>query len=280
MSESDSTPGDPTSAEGHDSTTSTKVAAAQEHGHVHASSPSIQVFSAPSDAPRVRWRTDLFSAGFTSAMLIFLIIVAGEGSSLDRNTLEFVGDLPGWLLWLGQSAYVVGVVYAFGLLIGVGIFARGRLEFLRDMLLVAVLAVVIVLFLTQWINNRWPELAVFDLQETRDTFPAFFVTTAAAIQAAASPHLTSPMRKIGWTFILASLAASVFGGVYTLSGAIGGLLVGLISAALIRYAFGTTAGGSLRQIGFGPAWPTSTWTATTCLRARATGNLDQAHRNR
>jgi len=82
-------------------------------------SRGIQIFSAPSDAPRVRWRTDLISAGFTSALLIFVIIVAGEGSSLDRNTLEFVGDLPGWLRWLGQAAYVVGVLYSVSLLIGV-----------------------------------------------------------------------------------------------------------------------------------------------------------------
>ena len=131
MSDSDST-SDPTA----DDTTSAGGDDADDSSH------GIQVFSAPSDAPRVRWRTDLISAGFTSALLIFLIIVAGEGSSFDDNTLAFVGDLPGWLLWLGQAAYIVGVLYAFGLLIGVGFVARGRLELLRDMLLAAVLAVV------------------------------------------------------------------------------------------------------------------------------------------
>ena len=207
-----------------------------------ATSHGIQIFSAPSDAPRVRWRTDLISAGFTTALLAFLILVAGTGSSLDTNTLEFVGDLPGWLLWLAQAAYVVGVLYAFGLVIGVGLVARGRLELLRDMLLAAVVAVVAVVLLTQWLDGRWPEFAFLDLQQTRDTFPAFFVTTAAAIQAAASPHLTAPMRKMGWTFILAATVASVFGGVTTVSDAIGALLVGLIAASLIRYIFGTTAG--------------------------------------
>ena len=215
--------------------------AGSRHG-VDEQSHGTQIFSAPSDAPRVRWRTDLISAGFTLALLVFVIIVAGEGSSFDDNVLAFTGDLPGWLLWLGQAAYVVGVVYAFGLFIGVGIFAKDRLELLRDLLSAAVLAVVAVLLLSQWLDDRWPELAFFDLQETRTTFPAFFVTTSAAIQAAASPHLSAPMRKIGWTFILAAVLASVFGGVTTVSDALGGLLVGLISAALIRYAFGTSAG--------------------------------------
>ena len=205
-------------------------------------SRGIQVFSAPSDAPRVRWPTDLISAGFGAALLAVLILIAGNGSTLDTNTLTFIGTLPGWLLWLGQAVYLVGVLYAFGLVIGVGLVARDRLELLRDMLLAAALAVGGVLALTWWIDSRWPEFAFFDLDKTRETFPAFFITTSTAIQAAASPHLTAPMRKIGWTFILTAVAASVLGGVTTVSDSLGGLLVGLISAALIRYVFGTSAG--------------------------------------
>ena len=205
-------------------------------------SEGIQVFSAPSDAPRVRWPTDLISAGFTAGLLAFLIVVAGNGSTLDTNTLTFVGELPGWLLWLGQATYAVGVIYALGLLVGVGFVARGRLEVFRDMLLAAALAVIAALILTAFIDERWPEFALLDLDDTRETFPAFFITTSTAIQAAASPHLTAPMRKIGWSVILVAVGASVLGGVTTVSDALGGVLVGLISAALVRYALGTSAG--------------------------------------
>lgn len=207
-----------------------------------SSSTGVQIFSAPSDAPRVRWRTDLISAGFSATLLLLLVLVAGTGSTLDTNTLGFIGTLPGWLLWLAQAAYAVGVLYSFVLLVGVGVVARGRLELFFDMVLAAVLAIVGTLLLTWYLDSRWPEFALFDLNETRETFPAFFVTTSAAIQAAASPHLTAPMRKIGWTFILAAVGASVLGGVTTLSDALGGLLVGVIAAALVRYALGTSAG--------------------------------------
>ncbi len=202
----------------------------------------LQVFSAPADAPRVRWRTDLISAGLTTASLVVLIVVAGSGSTLDTNTLTFVGTLPGWLLWLGQATYQLGVVYALALLIGVALFARRRWELLRDMLLAAALAGISVVLLSRFIDDRWPEFAFLDLDRTRDTFPAFFVAMAAAIQAAASPHLTAPMRKVGWTLILGATGASVLGGVTTVSDALGGLLLGLIAAALVRYALGTTAG--------------------------------------
>ena len=210
-------------------------------GH-HSSGHRIEFFSAPSDAPRVRWQTDLISAGASAVLLVLLILVAGTGSTLDSNTLEFVGTLPSWLLWICQAAYVVGVIYAFGLLVGVGLFARGRIELLIDMLVAAALGVGTVLALTWLIEERWPEFAFFDLDQTRETFPAFFVTTAAAIQAASSPWLSAPMRKIGWTLILGAVGASVIGGVTTVSDALGGLLVGLIAAALVRYLFGTSAG--------------------------------------
>jgi uncharacterized protein (TIRG00374 family) len=146
------------------------------------------------------------------------------------------------LRWLAQAAYVVGSWYAITVLVGVGIFARGRLELLRDMILAALLAMVIGVLLTQFINNRWPEMALFDLHSTRTTFPAFGIATSTAIQAAASPWFTAPMRKLGWTIILAAAFASLFGPVTTVSSLVGGLLVGLIAAALIRYVFGTSAG--------------------------------------
>ncbi len=221
--------------------------AAPDHNPAATPSPGslphgIAVFAAPSGAPRVRWVTDLFFAGVSASLVVLLILVAGTGATVDDVTLDFVVEFPGWLLWLAQAAYVVGVVYGLGLLIGVGLLAKGWLELLRDMLLAAALAVVMVFAMSRMIDGRWPEFAIFDLNETRTTFPAFFVTTATAIQAAASPWLTAPMRKIGWGFTLAAIGGSVLGAVTTVSDALGVLLVGLFSAAIIRYALGTSAG--------------------------------------
>jgi uncharacterized protein (TIRG00374 family) len=211
----------------------------------------IRVFSSPSDAPRVRWRTDLISAGFIAAMLVALVIVAGNGSTFDDNTLRFAGDLPGWLLWLGQVTYLTGELYTLALLIGVGLFARGRLELLRDMLLAALLALVVAVVLTRFLDERWPEFAFLELDRTATTFPAFFLTSSAAVQAAASPHLSAPMRKIGWTLISAAAFAALIGAVQPVSDVLGALLVGLFAAAIIRFVLGTSAGlpsiASVRQ---------------------------------
>lgn len=212
----------------------------EQHGERPARGTGF--FSAPADAPRIRWRTDLISAGLFLAVLIFLAIVAGEGSEFDLNTLEFVGTLPHWVLWLAQFVYVVGVLYTFSLLVGVGVLARGRTDLLRDMLAAAALSLAVVFLLTRFIDERWPELAFWEYDDIATTFPAVFITTGAAIQAAASPHLTAPVRKVGWTLVLTGSLGALVGAVHEVSDALGGLLVGLFSAAIIRFAFGTTAG--------------------------------------
>ena len=135
------------------------------------------------------------------------------------------------------------MLYAFALLIGVGVFARHRLELLRDMVLAAVLAVVVGAGLTRWIDNRWPELAFFDLQTDEgdvsgvlrhdlggDPGRGVAVADRAGTQGSGGRSSSSPS------------AAAALGGVTTVSDALGGLLVGLIAAAIVRYAFGTSAG--------------------------------------
>ncbi len=60
-----------------------------------SASDGIQVFAAPSDAPRVRWKTDLISAAVSAALAFLLMLVAGNGSSFDDITLEGNRGLSG-----------------------------------------------------------------------------------------------------------------------------------------------------------------------------------------
>jgi glycosyltransferase 2 family protein len=211
----------------------------------------VQVFSSPSDAPRVRRTTDLVSIVVNTLLLIALVSVAGDGTELDDNVLAFVRTLPGPMLWLAQAAYAIAIVYAIVLLFGVGIVASRRLGLFRDLLLAATLSIGIAVVLTRAIDGVWPQVALFDLQQTRHTFPAFAVTAAVAIQSAASPYLTTQVRHLGWALVGAAPLLSVLGGVSTISDTIGGVLVGLLAAAVIRRAVGTTAGlpstGRLRR---------------------------------
>jgi glycosyltransferase 2 family protein len=202
----------------------------------------FQVFASASDAPRVRRATDLVALVVESALLASLIAIAGNGGSFDRAWADLARGLPGPLLWVGQALYLLAIGYAAGLLLGVGLFARGRLELLRDVLLAAALAVGGAIVLTRIVDDRWPALSVVDLDHPVTTFPAFFVTAATALQAAAGPHLSAPMRKLGWFSVLAGAAASLLGGVTQPSDVVGALLTGLIAAAIVRYVLRTSAG--------------------------------------
>lgn len=91
------------------------------------------------------------------------------------------------------------------------------------MLLAAALAALVALAFTRVLDGSWPESAIFDLDQTATTFPSFFLTTSAAVQAAASPFLSAPMRKVGWSLILGAAATGVIGAVTTASDVTGAL---------------------------------------------------------
>jgi hypothetical protein len=100
----------------------------------------VHVFSAPADAPRVRRSSDAATSVALAALIVFLAIVVGDGTAFDGAWGEMVARLPGWVRWVSQAAYVVGVAYAATLLVAVALFATGRLELVRDLLLSATLA--------------------------------------------------------------------------------------------------------------------------------------------
>ena len=202
----------------------------------------IQIFSAASGAVRIRRSADGAIALIAASLVVLLIIVVGEGSAFDAAWEDMVRELPGWVLWMSQAAYIVGVAYGAILLVGVGLFAHRRLELVRDLLLSATLAVLITGALTQMIDERWPEVPLTDLDQTATTFPAFFITALIAIQAAAAPHLSAPVRRIGWWVSLGAVAGALLGGAVQPSDTAGGVLVGLFAAAIIRLIFGTSAG--------------------------------------
>lgn len=202
----------------------------------------IQIFSAPSDAAPIRRWADAVIAVVTAALAVLVIILVGEGSDFDTAWQDMVEQLPGWVLWMSQATYIVGLLYGATLLIGVTLFAHRRLDLVRDLLLSGALAIVLTGLITQAVDERWPVVALTDLDQTATTFPAFFITALIAIQSAAAPHLSAPVRRIGWIVSLAAVAGALFGGATQPSDTVGAVLVGLFAAAIIRLIFGTSAG--------------------------------------
>jgi uncharacterized protein (TIRG00374 family) len=177
-----------------------------------------------------------------AALIAVIAIVWNGDTAVDRAWTGFVAELPAWLTWLAQATYIVSFASAIALLIGLALVARNRLELFRDLALAAVLAMASASALTRLIDDRWPAVAVTDLDVTRTTFPAFVVTAVIAVQAAAAPHLSAVVRRVGWVLALTGAAGAAVGGVSRLGDTVGAVLVGLVAAAVVRLVFGTSAG--------------------------------------
>ncbi len=210
-----------------------------------ASAPTdhgVQIFSAPSNAPRVHRVNDLVSALSAVAALVVMALIADDGAHFDDNWSTLVIQLPGWILWAAQAVYVSTVAYAVVLVVGVAVVARHRLELARDLVLAALLASGLVALLSRLVDTAWPAFTLVSTTTPATTFPAFFVATTTAVQAAAAPHLSAPVRRFGWGLVLTGAAASLLGNTNQPSDVVAALLVGSLSAALVRLVFGTTAG--------------------------------------
>ena len=202
----------------------------------------IQVFASPSDAPRVRRRTDMVLALVEAALIVFLAVVVGNEAGFDQAWADMLPSMPGWVLWVSQVAYVVAIIATGLFVVGVTLFAKRRKELARDLFLAGALAALLTLGISQLVDARWPEFPLTDLGDTSTTFPAFFITVFVAIQSTAAPFLSAPFRRLGRWVVLLGAAGAVLGGVCQPSDAMGALLVGVVAAALIRFALGTSAG--------------------------------------
>lgn len=212
------------------------AAASTDPGH------GLQVFSAPSDAPRIRRVNDAVSAMSAVALLVLMALVADSGAGFDQHWAALVIQLPGWILWSAQAVYVAAVAYAALLIVGVAVVARHRIELARDLVLAALLAGGLATLLSRLVDTAWPTLTLVSASHPASTFPAFFVAATTAVQAAAAPHLSAPIRRFGWGLVLGGAAASLLGNATQPSDVVAALLVGTLSAAVVRLTFGTTAG--------------------------------------
>ena len=177
-----------------------------------------------------------------AGLLVILTLVARKGPAFDDHWSALAAGLPGWVLWVAQAVHVSTVASAAALILGVALVARGRWELARDLVLAGLLSTVLAGALTQLVDGRWPDLSFVISGDPATTYPAFFVAVVTAIQAAAAPHLSAPLRHLGWGLVAAGAVGSLAGNVSQPSDVVAAVLVGLVAADLIRLTLGTTAG--------------------------------------
>jgi uncharacterized membrane protein YbhN (UPF0104 family) len=198
-----------------------------------------RLFASSPDETRVRRTADgvlLFAAAVVLAL-------GGWGSreegGFDRWVGDIVDDAPQWVRALSTATFVgSGLAIAAMVLL---VVLRSRWALVRDMSVALAVTVVGAIVGSRWVSGEWPDVLP-ELQSDTPSFPVIRIALLVAVLAAIRPSLTVPARTFGRWLVLAAVVASLVLGYATATSALGGIALGLMSAAAVRVVFGTSIG--------------------------------------
>ena len=198
-----------------------------------------RLFSSGVDEPRARRATDLILLGAAVVALALLTLVAVPQAGYERALTTLARAVPGafdslWRLLIDLLGLAVLVVV-------VATVVRRRFALLRDLVVAAVAALAIALVVERAAVNAWPELSG-SLRISGAWFAPLRLSIPAAVAMTASPHLSQPARRVDrWVVLMAALA-SVLLGASTPTGAVAGVVIGMMAAAAVHLTFGSCRG--------------------------------------
>jgi uncharacterized membrane protein YbhN (UPF0104 family)/tRNA A-37 threonylcarbamoyl transferase component Bud32 len=202
--------------------------------------PSVsRLFASSSDETRVRRTADvvlLFAASIGFALLGW---ASGADGDLDRWVTDIVDGAPQWLRALATVAFTasgLAVVAVVALVV-----QRSRWALVRDMVAALGVTVIGASVASRWVSSEWPDV-VPEITNDTPSFPVIRIALLVALLATIRPSLTVPVRTFGRWLVIAAVLASLVLGYATATTALGGIALGLASAAVVRLVFGTSIG--------------------------------------
>ena len=200
-----------------------------------------RLFATPADEPRARRASDVLVLASAFAALAAVSLAAFPAPGFSRAVGRFLASFPDFLDGLWQV--VADLLVVLAALLTVSALVRGRRSIARDVLFAAVVATLGWFLLGRAVQGSWP--AVWDALRSVEPppwYPSPRVAVPAAMVMTASPHLTLPMRRLGRRLVvLTAVAVTVLGATSPL-GALAGVLVATIAAAMVHLAFGSGGG--------------------------------------
>ena len=202
--------------------------------------PSVsRLFASSSDETRVRRTADvalLFAASIGFALLGW---ASGTDGDLDRWVTDIFDGAPQWMRALATAAFSASGLAVLAVVVLV--VQRSRWALVRDMAAALGVTVVGAIVSSGWVSSEWPD---FVPEITKDTpsFPVIRIALLVALLATIRPSLTVPVRTFGRWLVLSAVLASLVLGYATATTALGGIALGLASAAIVRLVFGTSIG--------------------------------------
>jgi uncharacterized membrane protein YbhN (UPF0104 family) len=170
-----------------------------------------------------------------------LSLIAIPPARLELELIRIVASLPtvlgGW--W----QFLIGLIGLLAAVIAVATVVRRRWAVLRDMVLSVLVAIATGLILARLVHGSWEiGWGSSSVPDAGPWLPWIRLSAPTAAFAAASPHLTRSVRRLGWWLTgLATASAFLVGATMpTVAGA--SWLIGILGAAAIHLLFGSSRG--------------------------------------
>ncbi|MCP5030682.1 MAG: hypothetical protein GY939_02690 [Actinomycetia bacterium] len=210
------------------------------------------VFAAAADDPRARRPADLMRLVVSAAILLYAAGAFEGGNDLDTRVAgAFSEGLPSWISAPLTIVFILGGLYSAVLLVAILVFGSGRAAVARDMFLAGILAAGLAIGASLVVGSGWPDMLPEMLGwEGVPSYPVLRLALATALIRVAHPYLTVSMRHVGGRLLGGMVIASLLLGYGTVTSIIGGIALGVGSAAAVHLVFGSGLGiPSLVRIG-------------------------------
>ena len=195
------------------------------------------------EQPRVRRATDVTAVVIWLLVLFWMWRLYSRVESPEVAIADLLAVIPSWLSGVLSAVYAVCLLYVLGLIVAVLFQWKTRLDAIRDMFLAMLGTSLLLVLLVRLVDGEWPlMLPELGLADPVPQFPITRVAMVTALLVAIAPHLTRPLRRLGWAVILLTATAGVALGLGLPSSAIGGIALGWTSAAIVLLIFGSPRG--------------------------------------
>lgn len=193
--------------------------------------------------PRVRRAADATSIGIGLLLVSWTAINADSVAAVEAALIDLAGSVPLWFDQVYGVAYFLGLLLIVSLVVSVVAQGSKRLDLLRDMAFAIVVSIGIALVLVWMVKGTFPTiLPEFTQGDAVYAFPILRVAVLTATVVVASPHLTRPVRRFGWSMIVIVAISGLGLGLGLPGDALGGFGLGLAVAGSILLLFGSPSG--------------------------------------
>ncbi len=205
--------------------------------------PAASYFVFMGDEGRVRRPRDVILVVLGGLLTLSTVFAVDRAPEWAVALVELIAASPDWVIDLFRIGYLMSLVYVLTL---TALLVSGRganVGRTRDVLLVLGGVAALAIVLSFLINSSWPYFfPEIGLSEAVPRFPVLRVALVSGLLVVATPYVTKPLRRLGWSAIALTFIAAIALGYGTPFHVVGSLGVGIAVAGTVMLLFGTPRG--------------------------------------